>query len=189
MAKKSWTHILWKTIKHDTMKKMVFAKDVKPYRRKEGSGKTMRPYSALLIAKHIISYEAEHNRPVSNLRLQKLLYFVQALFFLSIGEPCFADRIEAWDFGPVVPRIYHTYKRYGSMIIQDMGDCPADEISADDCEKIDEMLDACADKSTRTLVEITHRQKPWQDARGNPFSNEITQAAFRKAFPRVEQAR
>lgn len=141
-----------------------------------------RYYSALSVAQYIILREAEEGRPVSNLRLQKLLYFVEAYFFLSTGEPCFVDRMEAWDFGPVVPEVYHKYKRFGSMIIQETDDSLAQEIELSDQEKIDEMLDACADKSTRELVEITHQQEPWKSAYRNKFSNEITQESIRNLF-------
>ena len=54
-------------------------------------------YTALEIAKYIISTCSKKNRPISNLKLQKLLYFVQAAF-LSMTEkhePCFSDEIQA----------------------------------------------------------------------------------------------
>ena len=149
--------------------------------------KMKRPYSATLIARYIISRQSECNRSVSNLRLQKLLYFVQAYFFLSLDEPCFKNRIEAWDFGPVVPEVYHKYKRFGSMIIQENEKCSIEDIDEEDCQKIDEMLDACADKTTRELVNITHEQKPWKRAYKNLFSNEITQESIRDMFAEMRQ--
>lgn len=155
--------------------------------KKEGRRKMKRPYSAILIARYIISREAECNRSVSNLRLQKLLYFVQAYFFLSLDEPCFDNRIEAWDFGPVVPAVYHKYKRFGSMIIQENEEYPVGNIDEEDCQRIDEMLDACADKTTRELVNITHHQTPWKRAYKNLFSNEITQESIRNMFAEMRQ--
>ena len=51
-------------------------------------------YSALEVARYIVHHEAKQNRSVSNLRLQKLLYFVQAQFAVNAtdGQPCFKDR-------------------------------------------------------------------------------------------------
>ena len=74
-------------------------------------------YSALDIAKYIIYYEHSKGREVSNLRLQKLLYFVQAKFFQIYGEPCFYENMEAWDFGPVVVSVYHEYKIFAALDI------------------------------------------------------------------------
>ena len=74
-------------------------------------------YSALVVARYIIKRCNELNRPISNLKLQKLLYFVQAEFLVGEGSACFPEEIEAWDFGPVVPEVYHRYKAYGSASI------------------------------------------------------------------------
>ena len=63
-------------------------------------GGMVMTYSALEVARYIIHHEAQQRRTVSNLRLQKLLYFVQAQFAVNAtdGQPCFKDRMEAWDF-------------------------------------------------------------------------------------------
>ena len=52
-------------------------------------------YSALDIAKYIIDYSYDRNNSVSNLRLQKILYFVQAEFLVATGHPCFEETIQA----------------------------------------------------------------------------------------------
>lgn len=40
-------------------------------------------YSVLDVSRHIINYSEEKDYGVSNLKLQKLLYFVQAYFMLE----------------------------------------------------------------------------------------------------------
>ena len=66
-------------------------------------------YNALSVAHYIIDFYNRNNRGISNLKLQKVLYFVQAEFLVGTFDhrPCFSDPIEAWDFGPVVPSVYH----------------------------------------------------------------------------------
>ena len=129
-------------------------------------------YQARDIAEYIIYREASQGRTVSNLRLQKLLYFVQAQFIVQKDAPCFTERMEAWDFGPVVPEVYRAYKFYGSNAI------PYSKtnfnISKTDMMLIDIMLDHCGQYSTSTLVDMTHAQTPWKSAYQNPFDNEIT---------------
>ena len=39
---------------------------------------------------------------------------MQAYFIIDKGDVCFADAIEAWDFGPVVPEVYQEYEKSGS---------------------------------------------------------------------------
>ena len=73
-------------------------------------------YSAIDLSKYIISKCIADGSPISNLQLQKILYYIQK-DFLSRGKPAFPDDIEAWQFGPVVPNVYYHYCGYGAMPI------------------------------------------------------------------------
>lgn len=134
-------------------------------------------YSALEVAKYVINHEHSKDRPITNLRLQKLLYFVQAKILVETGEPCFEDEMQAWDFGPVVPPVYHNYKFFGAWNLMNEN---APKISEE--TRINDMLEKCAAFSTSQLVEITHTQKPWKDAyekgRGTVISNESIKEFF-----------
>ena len=73
-------------------------------------------YKAIDIANYIINKCTIDLKPVSNLQLQKILYYVQRES-LWRGKPAFNDIIEAWQFGPVVPEVYYTYCGFGAMKI------------------------------------------------------------------------
>ena len=74
-------------------------------------------YSAVELSKYIITKCARENKPISNLQLQKILYFIQKEYLQKKGVPAFNDPIEAWQFGPVVPRSYYRFCGYGGMPI------------------------------------------------------------------------
>lgn len=74
------------------------------------------PYDVLDLAKYIIMKCAKDGCPISNLHLQKILYYIQKLF-LSRGEVAFLDAIEAWNIGPVVPVVYNRFCGFGAMPI------------------------------------------------------------------------
>ena len=155
-------------------------------------------YNVLDVCRYVIQYSNEHDYGISNLKLQKVLYFIQAFFLISTPEPCFREKIEAWDFGPVVPEAYHEYKQYGS------GNIPAiksyimfDEndiwnskriefedttIADEDKVLIDKVIDKFADYSATDLVSLTHKQSPWIDAYVPYQYNEITINAIREYF-------
>ena len=119
-------------------------------------------YNVLDIAKYIIWYCKEKRYSISNLKLQKVLYFVQADFLVSVGTPCFEEEIEAWDFGPVVPEVYHEFKIFGSADIPKSVCVNADKaILKKDKAIINNMVDQCGAYSVSALVEITHNQDPW----------------------------
>lgn len=143
-------------------------------------------YNVLLVAKHIIKYCNEKNYSVSNLKLQKLLYFVQAEFLVSTGTPCFPEEIEAWDFGPVVPEVYHRYKVYGSSSIPYNNTGLIGRISPADEAMINEMIDRCAKYTASQLVEMTHHQDPWVQAYTPYRSNVITKRSIRDFFSEEE---
>ena len=56
-------------------------------------------YKVLDVCRHVINYSNEHDYGISNLKLQKVLYFIQAYFLTKKKDhtPCFDEKIEAWD--------------------------------------------------------------------------------------------
>ncbi len=74
-------------------------------------------YTALNVAKYIINKCMIENYAVSNMQLQKILYYAQREF-LWRGEPLFSEDIEAWQIGPVVPQVYERYCGFGGMPIR-----------------------------------------------------------------------
>ena len=137
-------------------------------------------YSALEVAKYVINHEHNKGREISNLRLQKLLYFVQAKILVETGEPCFEEEMEAWDFGPVVPCVYHTYKIFGSWDLSFSGTVPS--ITEVISEKIDSIIDYCQSFPTRQLVEITHNQDPWKNVYKRGQKNKISNDSIKDYF-------
>lgn len=124
----------------------------------------MGNFYAVEVAEYIIGYANEQNYPISNLKLQKILYFIQAQFLVTLGYPCFKDFIEAWDFGPVVRSVYNQYKRYGSANIYS-GDMSLEtEMKEIEKDSIQLIIDKCVNFSANQLVEITHNQDPWKNA-------------------------
>lgn len=65
------------------------------------------------VANYVIAYGMKIGHPVSNLQLQKILYYIQVYFLKKKGVPFFKDEIEAWQFGPVIPTVYYQYAAFG----------------------------------------------------------------------------
>lgn len=146
-------------------------------------------YNVLDICRYIVRYCGEHNYPLSNLKLQKILYFIQA-FFLSYTperQPCFREQIQAWDFGPVVPEAYHEYKRYGAGEIPSFSRCFLQNnihIKEKDINRINSILDELASFTATQLVDITHDQDPWENNYVSRRNNVISIEDMRNYFDR-----
>lgn len=143
----------------------------------------MKMYSVIDVAKYIILFCKEHGYSISNLKLQKLLYFVQAQFLNELGQPAFQEEIEAWDFGPVVPEAYQYFKIWGSSEIPDCETEGAREkIYLNDQRLMDDILTECAGYPATTLVEITHHQAPWNNVYEKYCNNVITKKSIKEYF-------
>ena len=57
-------------------------------------------YDVQDVAEYVITYSEVKDYGISNLKLQKSLYLIQAYFLIQTEKPCFSEEIEAWDFGP-----------------------------------------------------------------------------------------
>lgn len=75
-------------------------------------------YKALDIAKKLIFLaqqdEANGGECLTNLKLQKLLYYQQGFHLAAFDAPLFNDSMESWMYGPVVPVVYDTYSHCGA---------------------------------------------------------------------------
>ena len=69
--------------------------------------------SAQQVADYFLA-SADEEELVTNMKLQKLLYYAQGFHLAVHGEPLFHDPIVAWSHGPVVPEVYHRFKHNGS---------------------------------------------------------------------------
>lgn len=152
-------------------------------------------YSVDTVSRYIINYCDEHLGGVSNIRLQKLLYFVQAQFIMDLNIAAFKEEIEAWSFGPVIPEIYRKYKIFGrdNIILNAKNDIKKylfgfnnelnEEILKEDMNIINKALKATSDVSTAELVRVSHIQDPWKNAynKDNP-KNVITKESIYEYF-------
>lgn len=64
----------------------------------------------MVTARDVAEAILERAGPMDTFRLQKLVYYAQAVHLATEGEPLFADRIEAWVNGPVTPSLYQEHR-------------------------------------------------------------------------------
>lgn len=138
-------------------------------------------YSAVDVANFVVAHENVKSRPITNLRLGKLLYFIQADFLVNKGRPCFKEDVIAWDSGPVVLEAYSEFKIYGGLQIPRWDDNKVAKIREEDCGTISEMLDRLDNYSTRKLEEIIKAAKPYIRGRLR-FNGKITNESLEEYY-------
>lgn len=71
-------------------------------------------YKAMYIANYIIWFaQRKFELGITNLQLQKILYFAYVQYLLTFDKKLFGEAIEKWQYGPVIPEVYHAFKDYG----------------------------------------------------------------------------
>ena len=99
---------------------------------------------------------------ISNMKLQKLLYYAQGFYLAKYGKPLFDAKIEAWSLGPVVPEVYHEYKSYGSDAIKLSEKLDFSVYDEDAREMLDEVYAVYGQFSAWKLSQMTHDELPWK---------------------------
>ena len=121
------------------------------------------PSTAAEIAATILNECKERNIEVSNLKLQKLLYYSEAWSLALTNGSLFPEAIEAWVHGPVVNSVFHLYKDYRWAPISEAK--TAATTDEDVLSHICSVLDAYGKFPAFQLERLTHSEKPWIDAR------------------------
>jgi uncharacterized phage-associated protein len=142
-------------------------------------------YSAYDVADYFLWKAQEENQELlSNMKLQKLVYYAQGLYLAVFEKPLFEDKINAWTYGPVVESLYHTYKAHGASGIPANPHFNPESIDVDTREFLDEVFNAFGQFSAIRLMEITHTDQCWIDAQPTDIqlSNEITCEAMKECL-------
>jgi uncharacterized phage-associated protein len=128
------------------------------------SGRQTAPYPALTIAKWLIAWAEAEGEELSNLKLQKLLYYGQGHHLAEEHRPLFPEQIQAWSHGPVVPEVYHQYKGCGSSTIELPTDDPFtwDEVDRKTADLLSRVWNTYGGFSAGRLRSMTHSERPWQ---------------------------
>lgn len=133
---------------------------------------TRPPYDSRSIANLMLEEATRHGRGLTNLALQKLLYFAHALFLVEHGRPLVSGYFEAWEFGPVHPVVYQAFKMARDRPItfkacrQDLATgqrlAPEEPTEPEIRSHVAKIIAQYGGLSTSRLIEIAHaKNAPW----------------------------
>lgn len=131
------------------------------------------------VAKYILQKQGA----MTAMKLEKLVYYCQAWSLVWDSKPLFPEKIEAWANGPVVPDLYQVHRGMFSVDVSVFKMGKTENLSKEEKETIDAVLETYGDKSPQWLSELTHNEDPWKNARnGLPVgvggNREITASAM-----------
>jgi uncharacterized phage-associated protein len=128
----------------------------------------------------LVSVDESSGDNISNLKLQKLLYYAQG-FHLAMngGRPLFDDTIVAWEHGPVVPGLYRRYKEYGSGAIPRPDSFDPSRFDQETVELLDEVNRVYGQFSPLKLQAMIHEEPPWTQT---DLNSEISRKSMQDYF-------
>lgn len=108
------------------------------------------------------TYQKDDCDPITNLKMQKLLYYEQGFHLAYFNSPLFNDDIEAWQYGPVVPSVYYHYEKFGRNGIVPETEKHVKFTSKEEEALFNEVYRVYGKYSASGLVNMTHNEAPWK---------------------------
>jgi len=116
---------------------------------------------------------------ISNLKLQKLLYYAQGYHLGMFSSPLFPERIEAWTHGPVVSAVYHKYKTFSGGAILPTEEISLKQFTRSQVDFLNEIYNVFGQYSAWKLRDMTHNEDPWKET---PLNCEISRSVMQNYF-------
>lgn len=100
---------------------------------------------------------------ISNLKLQKLVYYAQGFHLALKGAPLFNEPLQAWNHGPVSPELYRMFRDHGAGALPRPVNCEL-TLTAEETDLLDEVYAVYGQFSAWKLRDLTHDEAPWKNS-------------------------
>lgn len=127
----------------------------------------------------LVQVDEDCGDSISNLKLQKLVYYAQGFHLAIIGEPLFDEPIVKWQHGPVVESLYHTYKEYGYQAIPKPQEMNFEIYTPEVKDLLDDVYEVFGQFSAWKLRNMTHEEPP---CKNTPINDIISHEAMKEYF-------
>ena len=117
------------------------------------------------VGRYFLYLANQERKPITNKKLQKLVYYAQAWSLVLNNKKLFSDPIEAWVHGPAVRSLYVRYKKFGFDPIQEEVKANTLSIAGQAKKLLDSIWKLYGKMDAGYLEMLTHSERPWQEAR------------------------
>jgi uncharacterized phage-associated protein len=162
------------------------------------------PHDARAVANLILDRADFLKIDITNLSLNKIIYFVNGTNYKFTDEDLIQDRFEAWDYGPVIKEIYHQFKIHGDKKITTRAtsidfttgttEIVKSELSGEELDRILPVIDFFSRVPSGKLVDWSHMEgSPWYEVWNHPgrlnigmkIRSESMRAYFRSSWSKT----
>lgn len=140
--------------------------------------------SSHAVANEFIRIAQEQERWLTNMQLQKLVFIANGYHLAIYDEPLYYHNSHAWQYGPVIPKLYKSLQKYGASFVQDYLEAN-DSVPEDSREArvIKAVFDNYGHYTGGQLSVLTHQQNtPWSEAWGKQQFSIINPEVIKKHY-------
>jgi uncharacterized phage-associated protein len=119
----------------------------------------------LNVAPYFIKRAYQEGTEMTNMKVQKLLYYSQSLHLALFDEPLFENEIQAWRYGPVCPPAYRFYSEFGDKQLPMPEENVLSEVPNETKYLLEKVWDCFSGYHAYLLSDRTHNEFPWLKAR------------------------
>jgi len=144
--------------------------------------------SAQAAANAVLQFARAEGVPLTNMQLQKHVFLGQGFCLALLDRPLYYNNTHAWQWGPVVPKLYKSLQKYGSGVVT--AEIPAQDaldLTSEEAGVLKAVWDAYKSYSGGQLSELTHRpgtpwSRTWAQEKFGIISNDEIQAYYRSVL-------
>jgi len=141
---------------------------------------TYNKITSLNVANYFLSLKDYED--LTNLKIQKMIYYAYGWHLALHDNPLFDERFEAWDYGPVIPRLYHAFKKYKDRPVPVARDFNSN-IIGDKTKFLDDIYIKYGHYSANKLCDLTHiKSTPWYVVYNDDSTNCIINNQLLKVY-------
>lgn len=129
---------------------------------------------------HVARYIIENVGSMTTMKLQKLTYYCQAWSLAWDEEPLFDEDFQAWANGPVCPELFNKHRGVYRVDGEFLSEYSDYSFTDDQLETMDTVLDFYKERGSHYLSELTHKERPWKETRGDLPSGESSSEVIEK---------
>lgn len=149
-------------------------------------------YDPRAIANKLLYIAGNKNISITVMQLVKLVYYAHGWCLALLDKPLSKHQAQAWQYGPVFPRVYSAFKNYGGRPIINYAIDPATDkifmadFQNDEIEIMEEVVERYGRLHAFALSNLTHQTgSPWQiihDEKGvyETIPDDVIKAYFRE---------
>ena len=121
-------------------------------------------FSSISVANSFLELASDEGKSLTNMQVQKLVYLAHGYCWALLGKPLFDHHVHAWQWGPVIPKLYKKLQRYGAgTVTEQIEDAePSIPTGSEEYSVIKAVWKGFGHYTGPTLSRITHQDgSPW----------------------------